>query len=382
MRNKLICFVLIGVLGLSFQSCASKNNNGEKDKEVEEGKVDAFTLGDFYSDNPSLENKVEEVFGSLTDMQRVGQMIVQAAGRLGKPDKEIDRLIRENKIGGILLLNGSVDGFKQKVFRFDSLTNAHGLLPLVYSADAEPSLINRKIEGSPTVPKTIELKSEADNKKIAAIISSQLKEIGILHNYAPVLDISPDNAAIKNRSYGYSEDSVKMLAMAFVNESQQHGVAATIKHFPGHGLVHGDTHSNLVFIDGEMKETALYKPFIENGVISVMVGHIAVKNNAAYNTDGMPASCSEKIVTQLLRKEMGFRGIIVTDAMNMGALNKIPNADFLAVLAGNDMILMPGDEDQIIDQALSKMKEDEAFRERIYDSVKRIIRLKICLGEI
>src|SRR5690606_33337021 len=143
------------------------------------------------------------------------------------------------KIGGVLLLNGSVEGFKQKVNRFDSLAHAHDLLPLVYSADAEPSLINRKIEGSPAVPKTIALKTEGENKRIAEVISAQLKEIGILHNYAPVLDISPENAAIKNRSCGYDRDSVKMLAQAFVQQSQDDGVAATVKHFPGHGLVKG-----------------------------------------------------------------------------------------------------------------------------------------------
>ena len=197
-----------------------------------------------------------------------------------------------------------------------------------------------------------------------------------------MLDISPDNAAIKNRSYGYSPDSVRKLASVFVNETQKQGVAATVKHFPGHGLVKGDTHANLVFIDGEMKEVVNYTPFIENGVISVMVGHIAVKNNPKYDTDNMPASCSPKIVKDLLRNEMGFQGIIITDAMNMGAVSKIPNADFLALLAGNDIILMPGDEDMLVAQALEKMKADEAFRSQVYESAKRVLRLKVCLGLI
>lgn len=379
MKKHIIQLIIVGLLAHAFQSCAS---GGKKEKDKENDAEAQFSLRDFYSANENLDKKVNEVFGSLTDRQRVGQMIVQAAGRLGKPDAEIERLIKENKIGGVLLLNGSVEGFKQKVNRFDSIANASGALPLVYSADAEPSLVNRKIEGSPDVPKTIALKTTEENKKIAQVICRQLREIGILHNYAPVLDISPENAAIKNRSYGYDPEAVKKLALAFVKETQQNGIAATAKHFPGHGLVKGDTHTNLVFIDGEMKEVDNYRPFIENGVVSIMVGHIAVKNNPKYNTEGLPASCSKKIVTDLLRNEMGFKGIIITDAMNMGALNKIPNANFLAVLAGNDMILMPPDEDEVITQALAKMEEDGAFRQRIYDSVKRVIRLKICLGEI
>lgn len=373
---KLIC---LSLLFGAFLACAS----GDKDKGTTTAEPEThFSLQDFYAENGALTAKVNDVFASLSDKQRVGQMIVQAAGRLGKPDKEIDRLIRANALGGVLLLNGSVEGFKSKVQHFDSLATATGLLPLVYSADAEPSLINRKIEGSSPVPKTIELKTEEENSRVARLISQQLKDIGILHNYAPVLDISPDNAAIKNRSYGYSPDSVRKLASVFVNETQKQGVAATVKHFPGHGLVKGDTHANLVFIDGEMKEVVNYTPFIENGVISVMVGHIAVKNNPKYDTDNMPASCSPKIVKDLLRNEMGFQGIIITDAMNMGAVSKIPNADFLALLAGNDIILMPGDEDMLIVQALEKMKADEAFRSQVYESAKRVLRLKVCLGLI
>lgn len=380
MRIKILAILLL--FSISFVACSNKGKEDEEEKSNAGEQKNTFSLSDFYDNNPALDKAVNVQFDKMSDRQRVAQMVVQAAGRLGKPDQYIDDLIKSQSIGGVLLLNGSMDGFKQKVDHFDSLAEASGLPPLVYSADAEPSLINRKIEGSTPVPKTILLNSVNANVDAANVISADLKQIGILYDYAPVIDISPENAAIKSRSYGYDPDSVVLLAGAFMKTLQQNGIAATIKHFPGHGLVKGDTHSNLVFIDGEMKEVDTYKPLIDARVISVMVGHIAVKNNEKYGTDGMPSTCSEKIVTDLLKGELGFKGIVTTDAMNMGALKAIENVDFKAVLAGNDMILMPADEEMLIQQVLAKMEEDTAFRERIYESVKKILRMKICLGEM
>ncbi len=371
---KLVPILLIVLCVLA---CSTRNKSEQTEEIILQPK---FTLKDFYSENGVLDEKVNNIISGLSARQQVAQMIIQAAGKLGKPDKEIDQLIKSNSIGGVLLLNGTMEGFQAKVHHFDSVANASGLLPLVYSADAEPSLIWRKIEGSSPVPKTIELKTPEQNREAARTISNDLKQIGILYNYAPVIDISPNNAAIKNRSYGSDPDSVINLAGEFISELQKQGIAATVKHFPGHGLVRGDSHSQLVFIDGVMLEAPLYQSFIDNGAVSIMVGHIAVRNNENYATDGLPASCSRKIVTDLLRNQMGFKGIITTDAMNMGALKTIPNADFLAIQAGNDIVLMPADPEMLVDQILANMKNDPDFENQIHYSVKRIVRMKVCLG--
>ena len=307
MLRRINCFLMknlsvIILFILFIISCSLKNKRGETGRK--------YNIADFYDSVPELDSKVKMIFNELTDHQRVAQMIIQAAGRLGKPDDVIDDLIEKKSLGGVLLLNGTKDDFKRKIKHFDSLTEINGLLPLVYSADAEPSLINRKIEGTTPVPKTIELKSLNENERVAEIISKDLLDIGIQYDYAPVLDIGHENAAIKNRSYGNSKDSVVMLTTSFVETLQKNGIAATVKHFPGHGLVTGDTHSQLVYIDGPMQEVTLYEPLIKAGVLSIMVGHIAVKNNPDYDSEGLPASCSRKIVTDLLRNQMGFKGII------------------------------------------------------------------------
>ena len=344
--------------------------------------VHPFTLQDFYRQDKLLDQQVEQLFSRLSDEQRVGQLIVPAAGRLGKPDAQLDELARKGWMGGVILLNGSVESFKKYVHRFDSISKANGHLPLVYSADAEPSLINRKITGSVPVPKTAELKDTAEVMAVAHTIAHQLKDIGILYNYAPVTDLSLQNVAIGNRSFGSDPEHVERMNRAFISTSQADGVATTAKHFPGHGLVKGDSHKKLVFIDGPMQEVDVYKGLIDAGVLSIMVGHIAVQNNPKYNTNGMPATLSRSIVTDLLKNEMGFKGIVTTDAMNMAAVAAIPNSSLKAVQAGIDMLLMPNNEKEAVLSILAQMDKDPAFKQQVYDSVKKIIRFKLALGVI
>jgi beta-N-acetylhexosaminidase len=375
MYTKLACTLLAS---LSLLACSAQTT----EESNEQPPVQTYTLSDYFRDNQMLEKQVEEVFNRLRDEQRVGQMIVPAVGRLGKPDAEVEELVQKQLIGGILLLNGSKDSFKNYIARFDSISRSQGGVPLIYSADAEPSLINRKIAGTPTIVKTSQIADSATSAQVAEQINAELKEIGILYNYAPVVDLSLQNQAIGNRSYGSEPEQVAQLANAFIQATQKGGVLATAKHFPGHGLVKGDSHHKLVFIDGEMKEAPLYQELIDQQVMSIMVGHIAVENNPDYNTNGMPATLSRKIVTDLLKNEMGFEGIITTDAMNMGAVASIPNAGLEAVKAGNDMILMPLNEKELVYAILAEMDRDPAFKEQVYESVKKIIRMKLAAGLI
>lgn len=375
MYLKLLCTLLAG---LSFLGCSAQST----EEAASLSPVRKYTLSDFYRDNQMLEVQVEEIFNRLRDEQRVGQMIVPAVGRLGKPDAAVEELVQKQLIGGILLLNGSKDSFKSYVHHFDSISRSQGGVPLIYSADAEPSLINRKIEGTPTIMKTSQIPDSATSAQVAKKINAELKEIGIRYNYAPVVDLSLKNQAIGNRSYGSNPERVTKLANAFIQATQEGGVLATAKHFPGHGLVKGDSHHKLVFIDGEMKEVPLYQDLIDQEVMSIMVGHIAVENNPDYNTHGQPATLSRKIVTELLKEEMGFKGIITTDAMNMGAVASIPNAGLEAVKAGNDMILMPLNEKELVYAILAEMEKDPAFKEQVYESVKKILRMKLAAGLI
>lgn len=368
--------------GLSLLSCSAQTNESKLPGSSLTERVEKYSLQDYFRDNQLLQIQVDKIFDKLSDEQRIGQMIVPAAGRLGKPDAEIVELVKKQWIGGVLLLNGSTDSFKNYKSLFDSLNRAQAGIPLLYSSDAEPSLINRKISGVQQILKTSQIQDAITSEQVAKQINAALKDMGILYNYAPVVDLSLQNQAIGNRSFGSDPQRVKELANTFIQATQDGGVIATAKHFPGHGLVKGDSHHKLVFIDGEMKEAPLYQELIDKGVLSIMVGHIAVENNPQYNTHGLPATCSRNIVTGLLKEEMGFKGIITTDAMNMGAVASIPDASLLAVKAGCDMILMPLNERELLYGLLKEMDSNSQLKEQVYASVKKIIRLKLCAGLI
>ena len=334
------------------------------------------TLADFFVYDEVLAQKTDSIFQSLNDTLRIGQMIVTAAGRYGKSDEYINNLIKHEYIGGVLLLNGTKEGFKGKVKTYN---NANNGLPLLFSADAEPSLIGYKIKGTTKVKKANEMISRAEVSKYAKLICDELKYIGINYNYAPVIDMSP-NKVISNRSFGNNSDTAKVWANIFIKETQKQSIVATAKHFPGHGYVVGDTHKKLVYIDGKMREVNNYIPLINSGVISIMVAHIAIKNNSKYNTNHMPSTCSRNIVTDLLKIQMNFKGLVITDALNMGGVVSIPNCELKAAKAGCDILLMPVNEKKAVFDILSEVQKDKVFKQQIYASVKKIIRLKICLG--
>ena len=340
-----------------------------------------FNLDNFYEYHPNLQLKVDSVFNSLSDTTKVGQLVVPAVGRLGKADQHVIELCKKGKLGGVLLLNGSMESFSNYVKLFDSICEVNDLPPPIYSADAEPTLIKYKIKGSTPVPKTNAIVSIEQVDSVTQIISNDLIKIGITQNFAPVIDASP-NEVVSNRSFGLNMDTVISFSNKFIDVTQQNGIAATAKHFPGHGYVTGDTHKKLVYIDGQMKEVVNYVPIIDNKVISIMVAHIAIKNNADFSTEDLPATCSRKVVTNLLKDSLNFRGLVITDAMNMGGVVNVPQCGLKAVQAGCDMILMPVNEEKDIDDILHEMILDHEFKAQVYSSVKKILRLKICLGLI
>lgn len=340
-----------------------------------------YSLSDFFKYDATLEQKVDSIFDGMNDTSRCGQMIVPAAGRLGKSQEHLNELISKNYVGGILLLNGTKEGFTSMVGDFNALNAANGGLPLLYSADAEPSLIGYKIKNCTPVKKANLMVSREEVRKFALSISNDLQDIGINYNYAPVVDMSP-NEAISYRAFGNDADTAQIWSRIFIEETQAQGIVATAKHFPGHGYVIGDTHKKLVYIDGEMREVENYTPLIEAGVLSIMVAHIAIKNNEEYNTNDLPSSVSKKIVTDLLKNEMDFRGLVVTDAMNMGGVASIPNCELKAAQAGCDLILMPVNEEKALFDIVNEVQADPQFKQQIYASVRKIIRLKYCLGLI
>ncbi len=378
-------FLTFSFLIILFNSCAQAP---EKQVEVKAKPVvtlpevkTAYVLSDFLTENKQLDSDVEAIFKSLDDTAIVAQLLMPAIGRLGQTEATIKKLVLSRKIGGLLMLNGTKEGFTKWISDFNAINDSLGNPAFLYAADAEPSLVNRKIIGSTPVKKANELKSIQEVMACADTISMNLKAIGINYNFAPVVDMSP-NKTVGFRSFGAIPANIIPWSNAFIMETQKNGIIATAKHFPGHGLVSGDTHKSLQMIDGELKEIKNYPKLIEDGVLSIMIGHLAVTNNAKYDTKGLPATLSSVIVTDLLRKEMKFKGLIVTDAMNMGGVTAVPQCDLKAVEAGNDIVLMPVNADKAFDDILKKYRSDTAFKAQVDESAKRVIRMKLCVGTV
>lgn len=378
-------FITIFIASLFFAACAQNeivedisSSDSTNVKVVPKEKV-SFLLSDFFKESDLLNNYIDSIFNSLSPHARVAQLIMPAIGDHGQTEETINKLVLENKIGGVLMLNGTKDQFTKWISKYNHWNDSLDHVPFLYSADAEPSLVNRKIINSTPVKKANKLQSKKEVIEVANTISMDLNEIGINYNFAPVVDMSP-NKTVGWRSFGHEPDSVIPWSAAFVNETQKHQIMATAKHFPGHGFVEGDTHKKLVYIDGEMKELINYPDLIKNEIMSIMIAHIAVRNNSKYSTSGLPATTSREIVTDLLKDSLGFKGLIVTDAMNMGGVSNIKNANKLAVMAGCDILLMPLDASKAHEDLLELYVEDEDAQAEIDNSVKKIIRAKLCLG--
>jgi beta-N-acetylhexosaminidase len=377
MRNY---FLLPSLLITLFYSCAQSPSTEKKvEKRVQPEVQKEFKLNDFLTENKDLDAEVERVFAQLDDTAIVAQLIMPAVGRLGQTESTIKAHIRQRIIGGVLMLNGTKDEFTSWIKNFEKMNDTLGNLPFLYSADAEPSLVNRKIIGSTPVKKANEMVSIEEVRECADLISKELNAIGINYNFSPVVDMSP-NKTVGFRSFGAIPANIIPWSDAFIQQTQSHNILATAKHFPGHGLVSGDTHKSLQMIDGELKEIGNYPELIKNGVLSIMVAHIGVTNNPTYDTKGMPATTSETIVTSLLRGEFGFKGLIVTDAMNMGGVASIPNCEEKAIAAGCDIVLMPVDAKKAHSDILKRYRSDAAFKKKVDAASKRVIRMKIALG--
>lgn len=373
----LFCMVLLS-------NCAQEPQEQQTiTKELHQNnKLPLFSLDDYLTEDPTLEHYVDSIYSTLDDKALVAQLIMPAVGRYGQTLETINGLIKDQLIGGILMLNGTKEEFTGWIKDFNQSNIKYGNLPFLYSADAEPSLVNRKIMGSALVKKANEIDSIKEVIAVANTISKDLNDIGINYNFSPVVDMSP-NKTVGYRSFGKNPENIIPWSDAFIKATQENNIIATAKHFPGHGLVSGDTHKSLQVIKGELKEISNYPPLIANGVLSIMVAHIAIEGNKEFDTNGLPSTCSKKVVTELLREKMEYKGIIVTDAMNMGGVRNVPNNSVKAIAAGCDILLMPANARKAHKEIWEHYKTgNKEFNSSVNESAKRIIRMKVCLGLI
>ncbi|WP_420148251.1 glycoside hydrolase family 3 N-terminal domain-containing protein [Spirosoma sp.] len=344
--------------------------------------VEVFNLPD------SGQHWVDSVFQSLTPDQKIGQFFMVAAfsNRHENHYQYIDHLIQTNHIGGLIFFQGGP--YRQAV-----LTNryqAQSKVPLLIGIDGEWGL-GMRLDSTMDFPKQMALGAIRDNEliyRMGAEIGRQCQRLGIHINFAPVSDINsnPANPVIGVRSFGESKENVALKASAYMRGLQQTHVIATAKHFPGHGDTNADSHHTLPTISRsseQMREIDLYpfRKLIADSLMGVVTGHLHVP--VMDNTPALAATLSEKIVTELLKKELGFRGLVFTDALNMAGINRSPKLTDVylrALIAGNDILLYPENVREATTNILNAIQHGVISQEFIDEKVKKILRAKYWAG--
>lgn len=386
------------ILFLIFAASCDGNNNSskpgtvtpvvilppEKPEPVVKAVKKIWSLNDFYSNDKALAAMVDSIYSKLSPAGKASQMIMIATSEykgIGVPFPMAFKLYISGITGSVLFLKGRRKEFAREIALLNKASKEHKMIPPVFACDCEPSLFHKKFTDADSLTPAAFLTSVQDVRQMALLISAEMKKMGIHWNFAPVADISENKEIIDTRSFGDNDSAVVEKSIAFIKATENNGVATSVKHFPGHGAVKGDSHKNLVYIDSAFRELDNFSVILQKGnPISVMVGHIAVRNIPGQYTDGLPATLSEKLVTGLLKDSIGFKGIVITDAMNMKAVKNIDNAGWKAVMAGNDLVLIPEKIQELHQKIMKFLAGNSKIAKRLSVSIKKIIRLKICLG--
>ncbi|MDQ4123598.1 MAG: glycoside hydrolase family 3 protein [Acidobacteriota bacterium] len=338
------------------------------------------------------ENWVEKTLKSLTLREKIGQMVMaRMSGEFQNWNDprfiELRRQVEENHLGGFIVFNGEANSIAALTNELQRISK----LPLLFSADFERGLRMRLRTGTPF---TTNMGVGATGDVQAAyrqgkIIAEEMRAIGVNWLFAPVADINnnPDNPVINIRSFGASPERVGEFVSALAKGVRDGGALATLKHFPGHGDTATDSHIGLSVVPVDKQrinqvELVPFKMGISSGVDTVMTAHVAMPKVTG---DEVPGTLSPKITTDILRRELGFNGIITTDAMEMGAITKTYSDEksvIMAVQAGADVVLLPNDVRKTIDSIEAAVKTGQLTEERINESVRRLLSAKYRLGLI
>jgi len=306
--------------------------------------------------------------------------------------ERIERSVKEHRVGGFCVFEGAIETICSTVKSLQSLAlQTHGI-PLLFSADFEYGLPMRLMEGGTEFPDAMALGRTGDvmlTKSVAQAIAREMQLLGIGWNFAPVADVNsnPKNPIINTRSFGEDPEFVSVYVRAYLEGLQTEGIAATAKHFPGHGDTYQDSHQELPSVSMNLErfnalEGVPFREAIDAGVETILTAHIAAPNLQKDLTgipSQEPASLSKPVLTELLRNRMGFKGVIVSDAMEMHAITKHysdAEACQKAFEAGTDVILLPVDPDASYEALLAKLKKGEIDKKKVQESVERIFKLK------
>lgn len=357
----------------------------------------------------SLEEKIGQML--MPDFRNWKKKGESNAKGLTKMNDEVAGIIEKYRLGGVILFAENVTGTEQTVRLTDGLQKASPDIPLFITIDQEGGIVTR-LESGTNLPGNMAIGASRSNKnafRSGKIIGKELSSLGINVNFSPVLDVNnnPGNPVIGVRSFSSKPELTSKLGIQMMKGLQDEQMIATAKHFPGHGDTAVDSHYGLPLVPHDEKrlrsvELAPFQKAIDAGIDMIMTAHVQFPafDNTTYKSkkDGedimVPATLSKKVMTDLLRKDLGFKGVVVTDALNMKAISDNfgqEEAVVMAVKAGVDIALMPAQVAsleteknlaRVFEALLTAVKKGEIPIDQIDQSVERILRLKINRGII
>ncbi len=347
-----------------------------------------------------LEEQIDKMIADMSLEERVLQLFVITPEALTRVDTVVaagettKEAIIERPVGGLIYFQKNLQNPEQVK---EMLSNTYqyyreaGAPVPFLSVDEEGGSVARiggqsafGVERLPDMRVIGENGNVEEAKRVGDVIGSYLSELGFNLDFAPDADVltNPQNEVVKKRSFGSDAELVSRMSMAVVKGLEEHGIYATLKHYPGHGATLSDSHKGYAYTDKTLEELMgeeliPFKEGISEDIHFIMVAHISVPE---ITKDTVPCSLSPYMVTDVLREQLGYQGIVITDAMNMGAISQEYNskeASVMALKAGVDLVLMPTDFEEAYQGVLSAIEEGELTEERIDESVRRVLRVKI-----
>lgn len=336
----------------------------------------------------AMEQWVEMQFAKLTEDERIGQLFMLGAYPMKGAEDEARMLglIANYHIGGVIFFKGAPTRTADLANKYQ----AKSKVPLLVGIDGEWG-VNMRMDSTIRYPRQLTFGAIRDNDVVFRFgqqVAAECKRMGIHINFAPVVDVNnnPANPVIGDRSFGEDMANVARKGEAYMRGMQIESVLACAKHFPGHGDTDVDSHYDLpklMHSRARLDSLELY-PFrhlIDKGVASIMVAHLEIP--ALDTTANLPATLSPNVVQKLLKEQMGFEGLAITDAMNMAGVAKhhaVGESDLKALLAGNDIVLMPIDMAAAQRRVKQALKNGELKWDDINERVRRILRAKYRAG--
>lgn len=348
-----------------------------------------------YTPEDALNEMVEESVAGMTLEQKVAGLFfvtpeqLTGVGQAVQAGEGTQEALAKWPVGGLVYFKQNIQS-EEQLKEMLANTVSYSSFPIFLGVDEEGGSVARVADalGLENVGPMADIGSAEDVQAAYAAnqtIGTYLSSYGFNVDFAPIADVltNPDNTVIGDRAFSDDPQTAADMVAGAVEGLQSAGVSACLKHFPGHGDTAGDSHTGAAETDRTKEEMAAaeFLPFqsgIGAGADMVMVGHISAPNLTG--GEKVPASLSEEIITGILRSELGYDGIIITDAMNMAAVTDYYEADVAAIMAlkaGADMILMPEDFQQAYEGVLQAVQDGTVSQERVDDSLKRIYRVKL-----